>query len=565
MRAGGWLLAGAACAFACAPKDTGAASSASVQHVLFIHVSGSGAGTVTSSTGFTCSAQCRQSIDASSSLRLTASPAQGSVFKGWQGACSGSGSCALSMAADQDVSALFDVEQAPNTTARVSVALTGHGTGRVVSTPPAIDCPAVTCSAVVQKGATLALSAEPDPASTFAGWQGVCNGAGACSINATGDETVLAQFESATPPPPPSPPPPPPQCAGLSPAAPATPAAITTFTPGSCWAGMADEKGTLGLQSFGPGRVALHIVDPDMARERAVAEQRVDHGGFLAMPDGFTGVLWQPGASGQFSANHWDGSGKYLSASQTLQGRPAYIASPTAGAVLLAGDFSWSGWPTRHQAFALAQNGGFLWAADLASKGMVDGLGFDKDRNALVITDGGDRHSITAQWFSSIGAALTGEFVLVADFTPGANTWFETAPLIGGGVAVRRVDQLDDADGRAYRTAQWLLVASSGLTSTQPAPQWLTSRPNTNLVLARQGAAYAVLPLGAPGADCAQKIEVLAPDGTSCGWFDASIARGQCRTEDMGLGRDGTPIQLMPKALAPANTCSYRWWPAALR
>jgi hypothetical protein len=57
---------------------------------------------------------------------------------------------------------------------------------------------------------------------------------------------------------------------------------------------------------------------------------------------------------------------------------------------------------------------------------------------------------------------------------------------------------------------------------------------------------------------------LLGCHDTSSGSFDGGIARGQCRTDDLAPGLDGTPIQLLPKALAPANTCSYRWWPAAL-
>jgi len=71
--------------------------------------------------------------------------------------------------------------------------------------------------------------------------------------------------------------------------------------------------------------------------------------------------------------------------------------------------------------------------------------------------------------------------------------------------------------------------------------------------------------MGAPNADCAQKVEIVAPDGTGCGSFDISIAAGKCRTEDVGLSLDGTPIQLMPRELSQANTCSYRWWQHALR
>jgi hypothetical protein len=561
----GWLVAGAVCLLSCAPADTGTGAKTTVQHALSIHVSGTGAGTVGSSSGFTCAAQCRQPVDSTTSLRLTAVPATGSTFKGWQGTCSGTATCDLSMDGDRDVTAVFDVEERPVEPGRISVGMVGSGSGRIVSIPEGIDCPAVSCSVALQKGTTVSLTAQPDARSTFIGWGGACTGPGACSVNANGDLTVWANFGSPVSNPPPPPPPPPPQCAGLGPPTPAAPLSVTTFTPGTCAPGMADDEGILGLQSFAPGRIALHIVDPANARERGVAEYSIDRGGFMPMADGFTGMLWLSNGQNQFSAHHWDSHGKYVSASQMLQGQPAFNSAGTGGAILISGDFSWSGWPSRHQAFTLSQDGAFLWAADLASRGTVFGLGFDLDHDALLITDGGDGHAITAQWFSSSGTALTGEFVLLPTFAPGANTWFETAALIGGGLAVRRVDQFDDADGRPYRTAQWLVTVGSGMASTQAAPVWLVDRPNTNLVLARRGKAYAVLPLGGPGADCAQKIEVLATDGASCGSFDVTVARGQCRTEDMGLGRDGTPIQLMPKALAAANTCSYRWWPAALR
>jgi hypothetical protein len=93
----------------------------------------------------------------------------------------------------------------------------------------------------------------------------------------------------------------------------------------------------------------------------------------------------------------------------------------------------------------------------------------------------------------------------------------------------------------------------------------MKDRPNTQLAIAASNKAYAVLPLGAPNADCGQKIEVLAADGTSCGSFDIGIAAGKCRTENVSLSMDGTPIQLMPREFSQSNTCSYRWWMHALR
>jgi len=86
-----------------------------------------------------------------------------------------------------------------------------------------------------------------------------------------------------------------------------------------------------------------------------------------------------------------------------------------------------------------------------------------------------------------------------------------------------------------------------------------------------RGAAVLALPLGAKGVLCTQRVEVVAPDGTSCGATDYPIAGGTCDTLDLNLGADGTIIQQLPGAMEQTNsivgghTCTWRWWPAALR
>ena len=57
-----------------------------------------------------------------------------------------------------------------------------------------------------------------------------------------------------------------------------------------------------------------------------------------------------------------------------------------------------------------------------------------------MITGGQLAGSVTAQWFDRDGTALTGEFELLTGFVPGASTWFEATPLIGGGLAVWGMD-----------------------------------------------------------------------------------------------------------------------------
>jgi hypothetical protein len=71
-------------------------------------VTPSGSGAVTSNpAGIDCGATCRASFDAGTSVTLSANPAPGSSFTGWGGACSGVGSCVLSMTVAKSVTAGF--------------------------------------------------------------------------------------------------------------------------------------------------------------------------------------------------------------------------------------------------------------------------------------------------------------------------------------------------------------------------------------------------------------------------------------------------------------------------
>lgn len=71
---------------------------------------GTGSGSVQSSPqGIDCGASCSGSFDDGSQVTLTATAAAGSAFAGWSGAgCSGTDACALTMSADQTVTATFN-------------------------------------------------------------------------------------------------------------------------------------------------------------------------------------------------------------------------------------------------------------------------------------------------------------------------------------------------------------------------------------------------------------------------------------------------------------------------
>ncbi|HEU4735115.1 MAG TPA: cellulase family glycosylhydrolase [Kofleriaceae bacterium] len=76
---------------------------------LTVARAGTGTGTISSSpAGITCGATCTASYAGGTSVTLTATAASGSAFVGWSGACSGTGTCTVSMATAQSVTATFD-------------------------------------------------------------------------------------------------------------------------------------------------------------------------------------------------------------------------------------------------------------------------------------------------------------------------------------------------------------------------------------------------------------------------------------------------------------------------
>ena len=75
---------------------------------LGVSTTGPGAGTVTSSpAGINCGSACEADFSSGATVALAATPGPGSVFSGWSGACSGTGSCQVEMTAAKAVSAEF--------------------------------------------------------------------------------------------------------------------------------------------------------------------------------------------------------------------------------------------------------------------------------------------------------------------------------------------------------------------------------------------------------------------------------------------------------------------------
>jgi hypothetical protein len=581
MRAIDLACAAAVVVWACAPTDQNGSGSGGAPRTqtLSIHSAGNGSGTVRSADpAFECSAQCAQSLAANANVRLTAVPASGSTFAGWQGACSGMADCALTMDLDRDVTANFSTSSPPPGMARVDVVPIGKGSGRVTSLPAGIYCPAI-CSMSVAAGTSISLMAMSDASSSFIGWGGACSGGGDCSFTANADQTAWANFDLKTPPPQ--------SCSAIAPPDDVPMQQFVHTQDGTyyaCFPGLGDANGTLAFpRAFSDAShhgsvfefvttANVHLGERGGTSEGPRPQQQPsglvmygDRGHMFPVQDA---VL----------IRSWDSSGKALGdavlRAQNVSGFP-----DPAGGLLLAGDLSIPIDPSAvssHSA-AMYTGGGsapiLRWGPNaLASSGTVYGTGVDLLGRALVITDGRakfGRGTISAQWFERDGRALTDEFVLVSGFSAGESTWFETSPLIGSGLAVQRVDYTYSQIGTYHAHA--LVLVGSGQPSVQPAPDWMVARPDTRLQIVRGGRAYAVIPYGAKGAACTQRIEVVAPDGSSCGARSYPIASGNCDTHQLSVGADGTVIQMLPDAMetkdpiAFTHTCTWRWWPAALQ
>ncbi len=81
------------------------------QHTLTVSKSGTGSGTVTSNpSGIDCGSDCSETYNQGTGVTLTATPASGSTFSGWSGACSGTGPCQVTINGPIAVTASFTLK-----------------------------------------------------------------------------------------------------------------------------------------------------------------------------------------------------------------------------------------------------------------------------------------------------------------------------------------------------------------------------------------------------------------------------------------------------------------------
>lgn len=169
-----------------------------VSRTLSVIKAGTGSGIVTSNpAGIDCGSTCTVSYTSGTQVTLTAQAASGSSFAGWGGACSGTGTCTVSMDVARSVTAIFNVTPMNRL---ITLSKSGTGTGSVSSSPSGLGCAegCTVASASFASTSAVTLTAQAASGSTFVGWSGACSGtSSSCTIPpGTSSAYVTAQFNS---------------------------------------------------------------------------------------------------------------------------------------------------------------------------------------------------------------------------------------------------------------------------------------------------------------------------------------------------------------------------------
>lgn len=174
----------------------GTTTATAPSYAVTTSVSGTGTGTITSRpTGLSCPSTCSGAFPSGTAVTLTATPASGSTFVGWTGACTGAAlTCTFSTYAATSAGASFGL---PTESYPLSVTRGGRGAGNVGSSPAGISCGA-TCTASYAAGTAVTLTAQPVAGSVFTGWAGSCAGTATCSVTMSAARAVSATFQPDT-------------------------------------------------------------------------------------------------------------------------------------------------------------------------------------------------------------------------------------------------------------------------------------------------------------------------------------------------------------------------------
>jgi hypothetical protein len=162
------------------------ATSTVQQYTLNVGKAGTGSGTVTSApTGITCGTDCSQSYNSGTGIVLTATPAAGSVFAGWNNSTCGN----FNITSNTTCTATFNLSS--SATYLLTVNKSGSGAGTVTSAPAGINCGS-DCTENYSSGMKVTLFASAAAGSSFAGW----NPAGCGNAVMTTNLSCTAMFQA---------------------------------------------------------------------------------------------------------------------------------------------------------------------------------------------------------------------------------------------------------------------------------------------------------------------------------------------------------------------------------
>lgn len=172
---------------------------------ITVSMSGTGGGNVDSTDKrIACGNKCTSPYAAGNVVTLTAKANSGSAFAGWTGACTGNGTCAVTINGANNVGAIFNTASTGGgggggggggtTASSFTLKVSASNSGTVSSNVGGINC-GTTCQASYAPGTTVTLTATPPAGKAFAGWSGACTGnAATCAVAMNANLSVKANF-----------------------------------------------------------------------------------------------------------------------------------------------------------------------------------------------------------------------------------------------------------------------------------------------------------------------------------------------------------------------------------
>jgi hypothetical protein len=174
---------------------------------LFVTVGGTGSGSVASSgatpdtgSGIGCPGSCSAAFAPGATVTLSATPAAGSTFAGWSGACSGTGACTVTLDYDDEVTGTFAASGPTTGPTTTPTPPTLPTTTTPTTTTPTTTTPTTTTTTTTPTTTTTVVTTPTrTPTSTAAAVSGQkCSISSSGTVSRTGKLTLSVRCRHAT-------------------------------------------------------------------------------------------------------------------------------------------------------------------------------------------------------------------------------------------------------------------------------------------------------------------------------------------------------------------------------